>query len=176
MSAYTLLLPIIIGIACTAFYALLPIKPTLLGKDGSIASALSFISTLPGFYFAGLAAVATFGAPSMDVEMPAPAPELDVRIQGTKTTVKLTRRQFASYLFAYLVFLSFLLCILMLALNLAFPSLDMLHKHMITLSFGTQAWLLGKIFAVAVMAVILGSLISSTLQGVFFLTEKIHQP
>ena len=62
------------------------VKPALAGSNGLAGSLLTLVSTLPGFYFAGLAAVATFGNATMDREMPAPAPEVEMLIQGQRVS------------------------------------------------------------------------------------------
>lgn len=176
MYVYTIALPVILWACLIGIYLMLPHKPPLLGKDGAISAALSVISTLPGFYFAGLAAVATFGSSSMDNEMPPPTPVLDIRVQGVVIPVKLTRRQFLSYLFSYLVIVSFLLCFLMVFLNLLAPSLADLHAHLTKMAIGPSIWFWGKAIIVALIGGLFSSMLVTTLHGVFFLTEKIHQP
>ena len=79
---YTVRLPVLIlAVLCVA-YAALPEKPSLLGDGGLLTDMLGIIATLPGFYFAALAAVATFDRPGMDVEIPDPAPVLSIRTKG----------------------------------------------------------------------------------------------
>lgn len=173
---YTTWLPGIVWAIVIASYLAVPEKPSLLGKEGALAAALSVISTLPGFYFAGLAAVATFGGNSMDREMPSPAPELNILISGQWVMVKLTRRQFLSYLFSYLVIISFALCLIIVALIFLGPSIDYAREAISGIRFGDQIWFLGKLFSVMVIASLFSSMIVTTLHGVFFLTEKIHQP
>jgi hypothetical protein len=90
--------PFALAVACTTLFFLLPSPPVLLTKDGLIASNLSVISTLPGFYFAGLAAVATFNGLNMDAVMAAPSPKLITVVGGSPVEVELSRRQFLSYL------------------------------------------------------------------------------
>lgn len=176
MRAYTTWLPLFLTLITAACYLLLPIRPPLVGKDGLVSSLLTLMSTLPGFYFAGLAAVSTFGNATMDQEMPAPAPEVDMIVGGAVVEVKLTRRLFLSYLFSYLVVLSLALCFALMALNAAVGSIDIL-QHALDVRTGTKwAWLFVKAGVGLTLMCAFASMIVSTLHGVFFLTEKIHQP
>lgn len=173
---YTMALPVVLTVIFLASYYALPIKPALVGKDGAFAAALSVLSTLPGFYFAGLAAIATFTNPTIDHEMQAPAPELVMMVQGRGAIKALTRRQFLSYLFSYLVIVSFVLCIELLFLNAASASIALFKSHVISVHFGPEAWQAIKLFAVTQIGLLAATLLATTLHGVFFLTERIHQP
>ncbi|SHI97985.1 hypothetical protein SAMN02745911_1303 [Aureimonas altamirensis DSM 21988] len=176
MRTYTTWLPLALTILAAAVYALLPVKPALVGSSGLIGSLLTLVSTLPGFYFAGLAAVATFGSTTMDHEMPAPAPEVEMRVRGRQVPVKLTRRLFLSYLFSYLVILSFGLCFALMAINAFAPSIDVLHAAMGRWTGAAWPWLILKGAVGFVLTFAFASMVISTLHGVFFLAEKIHQP
>ncbi|MFN3523745.1 MAG: hypothetical protein ACK4YQ_15970 [Phenylobacterium sp.] len=112
----------------------------------------------------------------MDREMPAPAPEIDLLVSGRKVASRLTRRQFLAYLFSYLVIISFLLCFGMISLNIIAPSLDALHSGLADMRFGENVWAFGKIVVVGSILALLSSMLVTTLHGVFFLAEKIHQP
>lgn len=176
MRTYTTWLPLFLTICAGLFYALLPVKPTFVGSTGLAGSLLSLVSTLPGFYFAGLAAVATFGSTTMDHEMPAPAPEVEMRVRGQQVPVKLTRRLFLSYLFSYLVILSFGLCFALMAINAVAPSIDVLQAAIGRWTGEAWPWLVLKGAVGFVFTFAFASMVVSTLHGVFFLTEKIHQP
>jgi len=155
---------------------LLPQKPVLSGKDGAAATALSVLSTLPGFYFAGLAAVATFGSAAMDQQMPDPAPELEIRVGGRSMEAKLTRRQFLSYLFSYLVVVSLVLCFSLIFIYLLTPTLGSIYHNLLELDYGDKIWFAGKLITVAGVGALFSSMLVTTLHGVYFLTEKVHQP
>ena len=176
MRTYTTWLPLALTVLAGAFYALLPVKPALVGSNGLVGSLLTLVATLPGFYFAGLAAVATFGSTTMDHEMPAPAPEVEMRVRGQQVPVKLTRRLFLSYLFSYLVILSFGLCSALMAMNAFAPSIDVLQAAIGRWTGLTWPWLIVKDAVGFVLTFAFASMVVSTLHGVFFLTEKIHQP
>lgn len=176
MRTYTTWLPLALTVLAAAFYTLLPVKPALVGSSGLVGSLLTLVSTLPGFYFAGLAAVATFGSTTMDHEMPAPAPEVEMRVRGQQVPVKLTRRLFLSYLFSYLVILSFGLCLALMAINAFAPSIDVLQAAMGRWTGAAWPWLIVKGAVGFALTFAFASMVVSTLHGVFFLTEKIHQP
>ncbi len=176
MRMYTTWIPISLTILIVIFYGILPVKPALIGSSGLAASLLTLVSTLPGFYFAGLAAVATFGNTTMDQEMPAPAPELEMRVRGQRILVNLTRRLFLSYLFSYLVILSFGLCFALIAINAFVPSIHVLQVAIVHWTGATWPWLLIKSAVGISLTFLFASMVISTLHGIFFLTEKIHQP
>jgi hypothetical protein len=176
MRTYTTWLPLFLTILTVIFYVLLPERPALVGSNGLAGSLLTLVSTLPGFYIAGLAAVATFGSATMDHEMPAPAPEVKIRVRGRLISVKLTRRLFLSYLFSYLVVLSFGLCFTLIAINALVPSIDILHAFIVQWTGMAWSWLIVKLVVGFTLTFALSSIFISTLHGVFFLTEKIHQP
>src|SRR5690554_2636924 len=54
----------------------------LYGNEGLIEKILGFVQVLPGFYIAALAAIATFNKLYIDKTMPAPAPKIDIMING----------------------------------------------------------------------------------------------
>lgn len=160
-----------------AIYVVLPTKPVLLGDKGLASSLLTLVSTLPGFYFAGLAAVATFGNVTMDREMPAPAPTVDMLVGGqTMKGVALTRRLFLSYLFSYLVILSFGLCFALVTLNALSGAIAEMKDFIGDGDGGWWVWCAIKALIGVPLAFAFASMVVSTLHGVFFLTEKIHQP
>lgn len=170
ISWYTIKIPVIASFVVTLTYYMIPAQPPLMGDSGLLKSILGIISTLPGFYFAALAAVVTFDRPGMDRELPSPAPEIDVKIQDKYEPVKLTLRQFLCYLFAYMTTLSLFICVLIVASISAYPSLiphiQSLHEY------------IGIIKSVGLFVIMLplSALAVGTLHGIFFLTERVHQP
>lgn len=175
MHWYTRTLPIATTLIASSAILLLPSPPTLLGKDGLVAASLSVLSTLPGFYFAGLAAVATFSGLNMDAAMPSPAPTIKVKVAGALSSVSLSRRQFLSYLFSYLVLLSFALCVASLLVAAATPTLMDVKAHLLKSDLGL-VWFGARSFGVIAYAAVSSSILVTTLHGMFFLTERIHQP
>jgi hypothetical protein len=177
MRTFTTWLPLALTAIGAAVYYFLPVKPALVGSDGLVSNLLTLVSTLPGFYFAGLAAVATFSSATMDKEMPAPAPTADLLVGGqTMKNVPLTRRLFLSYLFSYLVVISFGLCFSLVAINSLTGSIDTWQAALTRSTGSLWPWLIVKSLVGVSLAFAFASLVVSTLHGVFFLTEKIHQP
>ena len=78
-----------------------------------------FFQTIPGFYIAGLAAIATLNSDNMDVYMTDPCPKLNGE--------KVKRRLFLAQLFSYLTIGSLILFILTLIGRFA-ASMALLHK------------------------------------------------
>lgn len=175
MRAYTTTIPVIGAILIYVVYLLLPIRPEFLGEEGIVKSAFDIIVTLPGFYFAGLAAVATLGNVSMDKVMPHPAPRAWIKSNGVWIDVELSRRQFLSYVFSYLVLISFVLCVIF-ALIMSFED----HISCVgTLDFSSPVSILSYIaiqcFGFSILMMFL-SMVTTTLHGMYFLTERVHQP
>jgi hypothetical protein len=175
MRKYTVILPLFLYGILVALYFALPAPLVWLGRDGLVAGLLTVLSTLPGFYFAGLAAVATFGAPGMDREMEA-APQIDLYVKGHDISTSLTKRQFLSYLFSYLVIISFVICFGLLILNTLDPSITIWHGWILTWQYGSLVWSAGKFILSSAFTLIFTSMVVTTLHGIFFLTERIHQP
>ncbi|WBT06040.1 hypothetical protein PFY01_15220 [Brevundimonas vesicularis] len=177
MWIYTRALPLVLTTVVGFLWLALPEKPNLVGGQSISSSALAIIATLPGFYFAGLAAVATFGGSGMDKIMPAPAPTLKTAVSNGIIDNELSNRQFLSYLFSYLVFVSFVLCIILLIFSNFGQSIELLRKSAESIeTYGKVGWLfLSAATSLAVLS-LAASMIISTLHAVFFLTEKIHQP
>lgn len=174
---HTTWLPLVLTVVAVVIYVVLPVKPALVGEGGLATSLLTLVSTLPGFYFAGLAAVATFGSTSMDKEMPSPAPTIDMLINGKIVKANpLTRRLFLSYLFSYLVVVSFGLCFALVAINALSGAIEALHGFIVGSIGAVWLWLLVKAILGIALTFAFASMVVSTLHGVFFLTEKIHQP
>ena len=176
MVIYNWLIPSIFSAASMIFYLFLPVKPMLLGKDGAFSLSLPIFATLPGFYIAALAAVATFGGPGMDTEMPEPPPTIKIMVKGNFIDNALSRRQFMSYLFMYLVITSFALCGFLLAGSILSGSAQHFKPAILALHFGALIWELLKASAVLVAVVLCSLVAAATLQGAFFLGERMHLP
>ncbi len=174
MGLYTTKLPVIIYLVIMTLYLLLPIQPTWIGKDGVLNGLLGIFATLPGFYFAGLAAVATFGSTKMDTEMPEPTPKIDIRIMGNPLPVPLSKRQFLAYLFSYLVVLSFGVCFSILGLNALVDNITILKSAVLALQGGFWLWEIAKFIVISFIVLASSSMAVTTLHGIYFLTEKMH--
>ncbi|WFU62645.1 hypothetical protein [Bradyrhizobium brasilense] len=156
-----------------AFFAL-PIVSSEFVKDalGSLditGKLSSFLGVLTGFFIAALAPVATFGKQEMDDPMPSEPP---VRLEHTVNTEtyfeNLSRRQFLSFLFGYIAFLALVLYVVG-------------YVYLVTdkywLSEAAPNWrpTIFRIFW-CVYVFSLANLLSNTLLGLFYLTDRIHRP
>ncbi|WP_165220357.1 hypothetical protein [Affinirhizobium pseudoryzae] len=125
------------------------------------------LSILTGFFVASLAAVATFGGDEMNQPMPGSSPML-LKHSGSAPPEELTRRRFLCFLFGYL----------------AFTSLGIYLGGFAY--FAVQAYILEKYWPDSVIysfvvfwglyGLALGNLLSNTLLGLFYLTDRIHRP
>ncbi|WP_282077165.1 hypothetical protein [Epibacterium ulvae] len=132
---------------------------------------------LPGFFIAALAAVSTFQRPEMDVAMPEPCPTIEIRIDGKYLPYDVTRRMFLSYLFSYLTILTFLIVLcgeIIIALS---PSIAEFSCSLSQASQYADIFiLLGKMLTLGVFTFWSASVFVTMLHGIYFMSEKMHQP
>ncbi|WP_229194413.1 hypothetical protein [Bradyrhizobium acaciae] len=140
-----------------------------LGTLDIIGKLSNFLGVLTGFFIAALAAVATFGKQEMDDPMPGEPP---VRLEHTVNTEtyfeNLSRRRFLSFLFGYMAFLT-------LVLYVAGYIYLVTDKYWLSEVAPKGRPTIFRIFwCVYVFA--LANLLSNTLLGLFYLTDRIHRP
>lgn len=139
----------------------------LWGNSGIIEKISSFIQSLPGFYIAALAAVATFGNRSLDKTMPGTAPTLSIPFNGGWIEDEpLNRRLFLTSMFAYLTTLSIIITIVSIVSVLVAPSIKLLIPI-------TAAIYLKYLFTFLIFTFIIQLFIIS-LWGISYLGEKMH--
>lgn len=157
-----IVLPIVFSLLiCITFY-FLPKPVTILGQNGLISSLSGFLQVLAGFFIAALGAIATFPNKNIDEPTDGIPLELNGRI--------LTRRQFLSYMFGFLAFTGFVLVllgeiVLSAELNIAYFLSDF--------DEGVVLWL--KLLFLFIYFTAFNSLLFTTLFGLHYLTEKIHE-
>jgi len=138
-------------------------------SDGALISKLlNFVQSLPGFYIAALAAIATFNKLDIDKTMPAPAPKLDIVVQGKNIAIELTRRRFLCSMFAFLTAESIILIVLAifgLTFSIPVKSLFCERYHV----------LLSSIYIFIFMFLFWQMLVTS-FWGLFYLGDRLHQP
>lgn len=78
------------------------------GRSKLLSSIIGLIQTLPGFYIAALAAVASFNNLALDSEMTSPTMTIE---HNDSYSERLTRRRFLCYMLAYLAFISIIACL-----------------------------------------------------------------
>lgn len=176
MFLYVWLVPVALAAVCTAFLLGLPVPPSITGPGGVLSIVIQISALLPGFFLAALAAVSTFQRPEMDVDMPAPAPVVKLRLGADNIEYTVTRRMFLSYLFSYLTIASLLIVVLSAIADLAGPSFSLLMSQIEDVDARNFAYLSTKILFVGFLMYWCSSILVSTLHGIYFLTERMHQP
>lgn len=160
-----------VGLTVIALCMLLPFRPqlNLWGIEGLFQNMQGFIQGLPGFYIAALAAVATFGQQtSLDMLIPAPTPTLKTNYGGHWMSMQLTRRRFLCLLFAYVTALSIIL-------SLAIPYVRAIAvplRECLSVMWGDVA----SIIITGLCLLITIQMIVVTLWGLYYLSDRMHQP
>lgn len=139
------------------------------GVDGLVSGIQGLIQGLPGFYIAALAAVATFGrkGSNLDSLIPEPTPTIETWYGSGPMKIGLTRRRFLCLLFAHLTALSILLSIGAQVLKWAAQVATAWPAEVTTIGF----YLCTFLYALA-----LAQLVVVTLWGLYYMSDKIHQP
>tara|TARA_Y100000310_G_scaffold345868_1_gene472047 strand:+ start:18389 stop:18946 length:558 start_codon:yes stop_codon:yes gene_type:complete len=133
---------------------------TVAAKDGLIDQLAGFITGLPGFLIAALAAIATFNRPVIDEEM-IDSPTITIIVGNTRIdNSKLTRRDFLLRLFAYLTVLSiFLVVLVKVAMVVTLPATIALY---------------GQWFFVIGFLLLFWQLLVLLLFGMYYLCERLN--
>lgn len=173
MRFYNRTFPLCFGAAATAIIAF---APKAIALSELVAALVSATALLPGFYIAALAAVSTFAGPHMDEAMPEPTPELDIQTLQTSGPEKLTRRMFLCYLFGYLAVISLLLVFAGTAVQVFIPSANSLVVSLIPAAHVDLAIQVLSGLVVFFLTATLGSIFITSLQGIYYLMERIFQP
>lgn len=156
------ILPILFSFLVCVIYFLLPEQVVIFRSNGLIESLSTFIQVLAGFYIAALAAIATF--PNKNIDNVTDGYPLKLNNE------ELTRRQFLCYMFGYLAFLGFSLVLLGKLVTSFEPSIALLLNNLeVELKFVL------KITFLFLYLIVFNSLILTTLYGLYYLTEKIHE-
>lgn len=153
-------------------YGLLPVPLALVGDKSIAGYLLPFFSSLPGFFIAALAAVVAFNNEDLDGEVSGVSAKITVNDETEWLPISL--RVFLCYLFAYLTivsFLGFFFCMLgiILAPNVVLIVAKASPEFSASIIEGLRFVFLGG------MAFASGTLIFCTVQGLYFLAERVHQ-
>jgi uncharacterized membrane protein YqhA len=165
-------LPLVLAVGCVAFMYKLAPAVNLYATDGLMLKLLGFVQSLPGFYVAALAALATFNQPGLDVLMPGKPPIAKIIYNGRPVPMELTRRRFLCLMFSYLTAISFLLTLALVATtSLAKPLREYLIQMdmssvVVWLRWGVSLTLFGALF----------QMLSVTFYGLFYIGERMHTP
>lgn len=160
---YDLYLPcIVVCLATFACYIFkINIEISKLARETNI-----ILGTLPGFYIAALAAIATFKSDSIDENMDGiDPPKLFSSENGQLQNRPLTRRRFLCLLFGYLAFISIIMCILNI--------LILVFSDVFSCIFLSQYNYLRGVL-LFVYSIIFINMIITTFLGLFYLSDRIH--
>ncbi|WP_221898658.1 hypothetical protein [Bathymodiolus japonicus methanotrophic gill symbiont] len=137
-------------------------------NSGIITKILGFVQVLPGFYIAALAAIATFNKTDIDKTMPAPAPKIDILVQGKSVAIELTRRRFLCSMFAFLTAESLIIIVLAIfATSFYVPFKEIIHESWHILSSGLFTLMFLLLF---------WQMIITSFWGLYYLGDRLHQP
>lgn len=164
-------LPLLGSIALVALCGSMERRVDLFSASGVLNKVLAFIQSLPGFYLAALAAVATFNNPDMDRLMPGTPPTARILYNGKLIKVELTRRRMLCIIFAYLTVLSFVLTMSSIA--------ALTFAEDLKAAIQASSPLLVRWTKAAFTFIYFGALfqmLAITLWGLFYLGERMHTP
>ncbi|MCP1617057.1 MULTISPECIES: hypothetical protein [Pseudomonadaceae] len=163
------LYPVVLALLTVALLACLGNLNDVVKGGGVISLVLGFVQSLPGFYIAALAAIATFGKSDIDSVLPEPTPRIKVRFRDTENLISLTRRRFLAMLFSFLTAESIVL-IMISIFSVGYGT------SIVSLSIGTievgfyVGWL-----SVFVYFLLLHQMILATFWGLYYLGYKLHE-
>lgn len=136
--------------------------------DGLFSKVLGFVQSLPGFYIAALAAVATFSQEALDKPMAGQAPKARIVYNGKLIEVDLTRRRFLCLMFSYLTAVSF---VLTLALVFSTSLAASLREGVC----GNPWYIaLARWGGASVLLFVTAQMVTVTFYGLFYLGERMH--
>lgn len=162
--------PFLLATFGTALVLALPQKIDIVGDTSLVSFLTQLFAVLPGFFIAALAAVVAFQGGDLDKEMPDVTAEITAN--GDTSELPITLRLFLCYLFAYLTILAFTGFFLCMAGALLAPSYNALVPP--TDVFVSARSLISVLYVVLLLFVT-ASLILCTMQGLYFLAERVHQ-
>ncbi len=161
-------IPAVLALASAVFFTWTAGVVNFFGPGGIVAMTLGLIQSLPGFYIAALAAIATFGRTDIDEIMPGnPPPTVKTRSSvGKYNSIALTRRRFLCLLFAFLTVECLLISLaFILTVSFAAPLAALLSP-------GVYVYV--RFTALFVMSLFLAQMLTATLWGLYYLGDRIH--
>ena len=170
---YDYVLPVLLAAATCGIFWWLNLSPRLFEHKELVKSLTDLLALMIVFYMAALAAVATFDRAGIDEPLKGGDALLWSlhREKGEHFDRKLSYRQFISYLFGYLSFLSLCLYLVLILFTVGWPALE---RHFIGHGFlkFLQRDVDPFIFAIIFFAV--WQLMITSLLGIYFLTDRIQ--
>lgn len=163
------LYPVIIAALTALLLGMVGGLDELLKSGGVVSLILGFVQSLPGFYIAALAAIATFGKSDIDSVLPEPTPRIKVKFRDKENLISLTRRRFLAMLFSFLTAESIVL-ILFSIFSVGY-GLNIASLKAFGLDVGLWAgWVFVFCYFVALYQMIL-----ATFWGLYYLGYKLHE-
>ena len=173
-AVYDFAFPIILTAASAGFCWLLGV-PLSVSKLTGLSDGLStLLALLIGFYMAALAAVATLQRDGLDQPLKGDPAKLrnGDNDDGTPKYKELSYRQFISYLFGYLSFLSLILYVALLVLSKVWPIITMKWNLWLCGADIIPLILEPGLFLAVVFS--MWQLLIVSLLGIYFLSERLQ--
>lgn len=174
-AVYDFLIPAVLTGATAGVCLVLDVPLSFFQQANLFTSVSSLLAILVGFYMAALAAVATFDRPGIDAPLkgsPATLVVRDHENNGVKVVKTLSYRQFISYLFGYLSFLSFIIYVTLLILNSTWAKITSDADEYLV-----WRWLVPHIMTPGIFLVVfflIWQLFITSLLGIYFLAERLQ--
>lgn len=166
-AVYDWVLPIIISVPAT--YIGYKYSDGIFSEKGVVGGFQKLLEILVPFYIVALAAVATFDRQGLDEPLKGHPATLSTRhAHGDWIEHVLTRRQFICYLFGYLAFISLLLFVGILFLNLVSQKSGVAAGAI----FGGYIEY-AKVGVIYLFMLLIWQMIVTTLLGVYFMSERL---
>lgn len=163
------LYPLVVTVLTVALLASMDGLESILKSGGIVSLILGFVQSLPGFYIAALAAIATFGRADIDSVLPEPTPRIKVKFRDKENLISLTRRRFLAMLFSFLTAESIL--IILLSIFVVGYGSNIIALQVYGAGVGLY---LGWLF-VFVYFLLLYQMILATFWGLYYLGYKLHE-
>ena len=172
LSSYRFYAPAVITVVLVIIYNFLPVKLILVGQESLASYFASFFVTLPGFFIAALAAIVAFSGGDLDEQMP--GVKVVMESNGDRSAQDISLRIFLCYLFSYLTVISFVGFFVCILGNLLSSNVLQFVKN----SNKNNIQLISDVissFYFGIVIFIGASVVSCTMQGLYFLAERVHQ-
>jgi hypothetical protein len=172
-AVYDFVLPAALSLATLGVFAALGTKISIFSNSELIKRVMDLLALMIAFYMAALAAVSTFDRKGID----APLPDEDALLKkrqpdGRFADVALSYRQFISYCFGYLSFLSLCLYMFMIITSFVWEDIVKIFDTSSVLKSAFDYVVQPSIFLFTFFFI--WQLMITSLLGIYFLTERIQ--
>jgi len=166
--SFNLVFPSVLALAIMLLLFFLGDDPNIYGKGGMLGGIANLLAILTPFYIASLAAVATFQATaSFDEKFSMTKPvELQILDRGKWKAKYLTVRHFLSMLFGYCSMASLTLFLF----TILAPIIAGKLSELLGGSSDFVGW-----FGLAIFLFIFSHMLTTTVLGMYFLSDRIHR-